>query len=786
MRSGEQLPFISLESIRSALDAMLYVSTAPSFNPLEHLLLVDEFVSNPDVPASSHRRQFALNHILVSAIQDRYCHLRATFALGRPAQEYSPETALTEIATDAQCGGAELIGWGLLYYRYACTDTGLSNDIIAQFVHVDARTLRRYQQHALVKLTEYVVYAEWAARTRHRQRRLISELPSSVANHLIGRAGLIQQAHSVFGKSAPHHFQITGPAGIGKSAFAQEILRQQIETDQLDHVVWVQQPSTSAFARRYVIERLLSEKSNIDLREFLLMYRVGVVFDDADILGDEITELELLLDDLAVATVFLVSRTFFPLRNTIVHIPLGGLGESETLSLACALADPLSSAERDWDRTLHKTTGGNPLAVKLIVQSSMNALLPDEVYTRAYRQLSETQQRLWFMFMLFPPEPVEISRLRALWPSWVNEDDVHCLLDRQLIELSHDVQLTFRLAASAREYMRRLIACLPQSREFVSQLIDRVGVAHPSDALRVVENILLDGGLDTSTLIHRTQWMQTLCHEGIKHSHYATWASILEKYIESATPENIGLVIAYGVCLRYLSQWKDAYASLQKAIVLAGTAGLFTMQAWAALELSVVLRYQGQYDRANTCLDRIEATALRYDDTILRDALRMEQAQIGIDTGNAGQALSFLSDVTSPSLRFMNLQCEAYLLLDEWERCLDLASRIVDATGRSTGFQARIHTVIGRCYERRSDLRTARKYFGAALTLLERVDDPFALARAQANLGALLARSGYDGEAQQLLERAQEIQLLLGDRFALAASQHNLRLLEIERVDFLP
>jgi hypothetical protein len=96
---------------------------------------------------------------------------------------------------------------------------------------------------------------------------------------------------------------------------------------------------------------------------------------------------------------------------------------------------------------------------------------------------------------------------------------------------------------------------------------------------------------------------------------------------------------------------------------------------------------------------------------------------------------------------------------------------------------AHIHSVLGRCYARQNNAIAARRHLELAVTILEQHDDPFALARAQSNLAAILIEGRSFDESELLLERARDVQARVGDQLGLTVTDHNLRLLRIARLD---
>ncbi len=775
MHNGEPPPFISWESVRSALDSLVYLSTARPLNPLERLLLVDEFLTNPDFPPGPHGRQFALDRILVMTTEEQYQRLRAALGMKLPDPDVTIETAMAEIAADERHGNLESIGWGLLYFRFVRAGLGLSLDMLAPAIHVDPRTLRRYQHHAIRKLTEQLIQNEWFARKRQRQRRLISELPS-VPVRLFGREHMLREMQTVLGQEACHHVLITGATGVGKTAFVQTVLRHQIECEALDHLIWIHKPATAEFVRRQLIERLLAEDSTIHLREYLLLRRVGVVLDSIEPLQADRQALELLLDDLNSALVFLTSRIAFPLRNITRHVVLSELDEAH----AVAFIGSVSGQRLDEATALdvYRTLGGNPLALKLAVQSQTLTIDTDELYAQVYDELNARLKRAWYIFALAGPNPIDALKIAAIWS--ISQRDVSRLARYFLIEATSNG--LYVIPPSARSFVEQLYSSNAGVEQVIQELLNEINTASLPLALNIIEQILLSC-LPPLDVERQRAWIRACWREGVRQSHYARWCSILERFLQEAGTGDQQLMVAYGICLRLLSRWADAENVFQKSARLAGEAGQFLEQARVLLELGTVYRCQGRYEQAAHVFALVHDILTRHPDDALTDSLKLEVAVVAIDSGNAVSALQALAGVGYITLRLQMLRSEAYLLVGDWEQCTVLAYQALEMPTCSSASEARIQSILGRCYAQQKNAVAARRHLELAVTLLEQDDDPFALARAQSNLGAMLIELHDYDEAESLLERAQHVQTRLGDRLGVSASEHNLRLLRIAQLD---
>ena len=111
----------------------------------------------------------------------------------------------------------ELIGWSWLYHHYVRIDLNIQAQAFCDVLHIDERTLRRYQQHSLKRLTNILIQREWSARLRQRNRRLFSELPhAGNFNPLAMHTDANNYVSRMFGEAKPCHFCISGSRGIGK------------------------------------------------------------------------------------------------------------------------------------------------------------------------------------------------------------------------------------------------------------------------------------------------------------------------------------------------------------------------------------------------------------------------------------------------------------------------------------------------------------------------------------------------------------------------------------------
>jgi hypothetical protein len=126
-------------------------------------MLVDVLIASWDWPNATYIRTYALHSLLTSMIQKEFFRHRRAYDLPVCEDETSIQKIRNSVAQDARTCNPELIGWGWLYYRFVRVEFNFSVLEFCQLAHIDERTLRRYQAHAIHRLTLYLIKKELAA-----------------------------------------------------------------------------------------------------------------------------------------------------------------------------------------------------------------------------------------------------------------------------------------------------------------------------------------------------------------------------------------------------------------------------------------------------------------------------------------------------------------------------------------------------------------------------------------------------------------------------------------------
>ena len=286
-------PCISEQSVKAALDNMLYGSRFRLCNPLEELRLVEEAVIDSTLPLSSFKRPYVLSQILISMITEELCRCRRAKGVHcDPASESSYDAALEALAGDVKAGSAELLVWSWLYYHYVRVDLDLSANVFCQIASINQRTLQRYRQHGIRRLAFRLIEREHIVRKNARRRHLYALLPSITPVRLFGRDDELQLADKLC-TDLPQHIQVVGGKGVGKTAFVQSAIRSLIDNDRIEFLLWLDMPASVREIRHRLAIFLHEQSVCIPVREFAQCQRTAIVLDGIESLCNDLDGLRI-------------------------------------------------------------------------------------------------------------------------------------------------------------------------------------------------------------------------------------------------------------------------------------------------------------------------------------------------------------------------------------------------------------------------------------------------------------------------------------------------------------
>ena len=302
-------------------------------------------------------------------------------------------------------------GAKILSLRFMDGETVL---MVASKLNLSEDQVKRQQREAIGQLSQLIWEQETAVRAQ-RAHQLQSQLMPADYSQLFG---LDQREEQLLAQlqpgNAPWVIAIVGLGGIGKTALADHAARQIIAQFAYERVVWLQVTPAQNRPPSETLDNLLAQlaqklcpdlspqaavqQRNSQLRQTLKSAPYLVVVDNLEREAD-VAFMAGVLHDLANPGKFLLtSRVRLPAAATALSLTLAELSSADTIALirhqAHIVGLPgLAAAPDDDLAKIYEVTGGNPLAVKLVVGLTavypLPRLLTDlkEAKTREIEQL---------------------------------------------------------------------------------------------------------------------------------------------------------------------------------------------------------------------------------------------------------------------------------------------------------------------------------------------------------------------------------------------------------------
>jgi tetratricopeptide (TPR) repeat protein len=517
----------------------------------------------------------------------------------------------------------------------------------------------------------------------------------------------------------------------------------------------------------------LVTQANLSLRDYLQRYPIAVVVDNAEDVLQQPQELSELLREMSAAVVLLTSSSYTPLPDVNLHVPPADLDEKATFALVRELLQSHLNELREQDVApwIWDQIGGNPLAVKIATSmlaygdmAEIRTLAREQTVGRAFEHLGQDARLCWCALSLLLGASASLPDLAALWYDDTFPAATSELLRFFLVEQSGDI---YTLATSAADFVRQQCIKHDQIQALYEQLLDGMAM-QAYRSVDVAQQILLKGWHSPG---ERLEWIARFWRAGLDRGHFVQWCTIFEGDFRALSPE---LYMAYGVCLRRAGQWEAAQQIFQLAVHESGRMGDFGTQSAILLEWATSARLQGDYTRAVSLLQQARRCNVHQDEGLFH-RIQIEQSQIALDKGDGSEALDILRDLAQ-SVDTAILSSKALLLLGFTDRCRVTALQALEHATEDRRIEASLYTLVGRSYDVQAQYEAAWAYFALALTVLEPTEDISAIARAQANLAAVLLKLRKMQEAQALLDRANPVLAMLGDKVGQHAALHYQRL----------
>ncbi len=239
---------------------------------------------------------------------------------------------------------------------------------------------------------------------------------------------------------------ISGLGGIGKTAAAYEIVQHAMAAQRFDQMVWetakseefdgtetrIRRKQTiniqsilAVFARQLKLEHLVSADEQTLIQQLGKIWRTGsylIVLDNLETLEASQDIARLLYEMISPTNqvnpskVLLTSRERLIDTHYVYDAYLQGLSESGSFELlrddaGQRGASAISNASDDFLSRIHKTTGGMPLALKLIVTQSLFGIALDTELERLKQATNEEQIYRFIYFTLWSKLTVDAQKI---------------------------------------------------------------------------------------------------------------------------------------------------------------------------------------------------------------------------------------------------------------------------------------------------------------------------------------------------------------------------------------
>ncbi|MEQ8677976.1 MAG: hypothetical protein RLP44_03225 [Aggregatilineales bacterium] len=783
---------ISEQHIREVLDTFLNPSSRVNTkNPLLHLALVEEFLTNPDLPYIENAREYAIQSILTDLIIGIFHQQCIGFDIALPMSvlEAKERTFLQRLNS---VNSGEFLGLALLYLCYARAAWNYSiNDFISLGNIVD-RTARRYRDIAINRLAKIVIDEEWIAKIRRRKNRIMGQLPYNSRSKLVGKDEELSRMLTVTQKHFASTIMVSGLSGVGKSFLIEKYIQQMLEEhdDEIFDLLWINDPGSTLEITNRIIDHLSPYHSMINVRELLYLNQMIIVVDGIDSLSDH-EAISALIRDLSNAQIILTSKKKSPHVDVDFSIKLSGLtlGNAKLLiqnTLESPMFEDIDSSKVLMD--LFTLTDGNPLGLMIGSRQFLSGMFNDiseksldEMFNQLFMSFSRQQQSAWIALAFCPIQPINCQMLLILFQHEFDQPELYELVKYHLATLSDDFQ-TIRLIPSAKYYVQMVVSKIYEQRvtdllNICFQQLDKTLTQAFPLSLHLLRQVMDQKPLRFDKRLYLRSLVILLdnVHSSPDRLLARLWFEILEHVLlHESIVDNRQVKLFYCHLLIRYGNWDQAKADLQSLIKESGNQGDFDVQSKALMEMSKLYKLSGEYDKSVAILNRID----RFPNLqkIVTPNHLLQKGMIAIERNQPNLALQVLSDVDQ-SFHAEMLRCEVDILNRNYDSAMAILSHCFESAGNNQYQISHLHVLLGRIYEGQGDLESALNQYYVGMEYFSEQQEVLNLARVWTNIGVIYFRKEELEKAAHFLKRAIRVQTALGDKIGLSLTKHNSELL---------
>jgi len=744
---------ISDDEIADLLNYLLTYTDPPYHLGINYLLVVEDYLSRPEIPNVKEGRLLASVEIICNLIETHYTYQRQALQLRVGTIENQGE-AIQAIQDDMMADAQSLILLSCLYFIFVKPELGISPELFQKTCGITARTYRRYRRQACRYIARQLFLLEAKTRHQHAQKRLQLQLPYYGVRAFSGRVEETQELINRLEARPTTNILITGMQGVGKSAFVEHVINEILSQGQFsfDYLIWVAEGDN-------ILERVASQVnlgvSRASLSNWLTMNTVLVVIDDADDYPPD--HLKTALTQLKPAQIILISSRYLSIPSFADEILL--LNELEELDAIQLIKYEIErrslTASSDLVDYVYETAGGYPAEIQRVIydfafgwQNTRLASKPSNAELALYWS-SNGYMRLDDVMNYWNNADLTRKQIEALI-------QVH-LIERQVIE----DELWIALSNHSRR--RCQDAAVPA---FVYEALEDIHAENALIALMIVYNLVKrQQSVPPDVMARLTAFEVVLRH----HTH---WIIFLDQIVHSET--------AIAQTQPLIHARIDALAEnyrLQEARQLLVTRRDSMTELEVMYHTAHIAYRVGQYQ---TAYDHLRI--LVSHDHHLADRACLLLAQIYIDLNHGEAALETLEQISEqPALddSFLLLELQANILLQNNTSVIALDRNLRERL-QFDKQKMRLSAMIAQYYFHAGEFKEAKRRLESSLAICAdlKVELPLYRARLMTSLGACLIAMSRPDSARMHLEESERIQKHYGDQLGLIHTRKNRAMID--------
>lgn len=514
--------------------------------------------------------------------------------------------------------------------------------------------INRLQREAIRVLTQLVLDKDHAAKARTIEK-LTAKLPPRNYSALIGRKAIIAKTRQLLASPTPPWMvALTGLGGSGKTAIADAMVRELIDTLSYLEILWLHFESGKTSASWEVLlgkmaVQLLTETTPVaqyadEIRWKLKQKPTLIVLDN---LEEEIEQLDWLqrLSEFCNPGKILVTSRRLPADMADIHVvKVRELEKNAAKRLltyqikTLGLDETLPEMESRFEQ-IYRHVGGSPLALKLVAgllhawpfgrilrsvgdgQTNRTKKLYGEVFQSTWTSLNSPARKLLQSMMLVDEEGASIEQLEAVsrLKPYALLDNIKVLTSRSLLEFRRDsTYFRYGIHRLTKSFLYSHLSGGQSAgrNKFVGQVRKNLDFWHSQTAKFGTSEVIardegnltraIEYGLKADRTVTSAANLLIRLHPGVKSGRAVpSWAGLvalaIQRVPQTAKTDRFILSTLHnqlGALQWQVEDYENSLVNFQTAQSLARSVKSHRVRAMAHLGISLVYWVKGDYKRA--------------------------------------------------------------------------------------------------------------------------------------------------------------------------------------------